>query len=103
MRIVDIQLESLKKRLAERHITLELTAAARRQLVESGYDPNYGARPLKRAIQKELETPLARRILAGEVREGQTIQVDNDGSGQLTFKNPAAVPANQRSKTEPRP
>ena len=75
-KIVDIQLASLKARLAERHIELELTDAARERLVQVGYDPAYGARPLKRAIQKEVETPLARKLVAGEVRDGQKIRVD---------------------------
>lgn len=94
LKIVDIQLESLRKRLSERHIRLELTEEAKRHLVEVGYDPNYGARPLKRTIQKELETPLARRILGGEVREGQTVTVGFDFSG-LTFRNPIPAVANQ--------
>ena len=64
--IVEIQLERLRARLAERHITLELTDAARRHLVRTGYDPRYGARPLKRAIQKEIENPLGRLLLKGE-------------------------------------
>jgi ATP-dependent Clp protease ATP-binding subunit ClpB len=86
MRIVDIQLERLAARLLDRRITLELTDAARRHLVKTGYDPVYGARPLKRAIQRELETPLGRRILAGEVRERQRVLVDYDErSGNLTF------------------
>ena len=75
-RIVDIQLASLKARLAERHIELVLTDAARERLVKVGYDPAYGARPLKRAIQKEVETPLARKLVAGEVHDGQKIRVD---------------------------
>ncbi|MGH9755280.1 MAG: hypothetical protein ACREA2_21085, partial [Blastocatellia bacterium] len=55
-------------------------------LVRTGYDPNYGARPLKRAIQREIETPLGRRILKGEVRDGQTVLVDLDPtSGELNF------------------
>jgi ATP-dependent Clp protease ATP-binding subunit ClpB len=76
--IVDIQLAGLKARLAERHIEMELTDAARTRLVREGYDPVYGARPLKRAIQREIETPLARRILSGEVRDGQTVHIDAD-------------------------
>jgi ATP-dependent Clp protease ATP-binding subunit ClpB len=83
--IVEIQLAGLRKRLAERHIDLELSDKARLYLVRSGYDPNYGARPLKRAIQREIETPLARRILVGEVREGQVVHVDVDRSGNLRF------------------
>ncbi|HTC90885.1 MAG TPA: ATP-dependent chaperone ClpB, partial [Bryobacteraceae bacterium] len=84
--IVEIQLGSLRKRLADRHIDLELTDRARVHLVRSGYDPSYGARPLKRAIQREIETPLARRILGGEVRDGNHIVVDVDPAGHLVFE-----------------
>jgi ATP-dependent Clp protease ATP-binding subunit ClpB len=85
--IVDIQLAGLRRRLDERHILLELTDAARTVLVRVGYDPNYGARPLKRAIQREVETPLAKKILAGEVRGGQTVLIDQSGdaSSELSF------------------
>jgi ATP-dependent Clp protease ATP-binding subunit ClpB len=75
-KIVEIQLETLRARLAERHVELELTDAAREHLVRVGYDPAYGARPLKRAIQKEVETPLARMLVAGEVRDGQKVHLD---------------------------
>jgi ATP-dependent Clp protease ATP-binding subunit ClpB len=92
--IVDIQLTHLRARLADRHIELALTDAARTHLVRSGYDPNYGARPLKRAIQKEIETPLARLVLKGEVREGQTVDVDADPArGSLTFTPKATAEA----------
>jgi ATP-dependent Clp protease ATP-binding subunit ClpB len=84
--IVDIQLGGLRKRLAERHIRLDLSDAARSHLVRSGYDPNYGARPLKRAIQREIETPLARRILSGEVHDGESVFIDVTSSGQLNFE-----------------
>ncbi len=84
--IVEIQLGRLRARLAERRITLVLDAAAARHLVKAGYDPSYGARPLKRTIQKELETPLGRRILAGEVHDGDTVRVGfDDMAGMLTF------------------
>jgi ATP-dependent Clp protease ATP-binding subunit ClpB len=84
--IVEIQLVGLRARLEERHIQLELTDAARTHLVRTGYDPNYGARPLKRAIQREIETPLAKRILAGEIRGGQTVRIDADPTDPgLTF------------------
>ncbi|MGH8164794.1 MAG: hypothetical protein ACREP1_10720, partial [Rhodanobacteraceae bacterium] len=67
-------------------IALELSDAAKRHLVKTGYDPVYGARPLKRAIQKELETPLGRKILAGEVHDGERVLVDYDErSGALLF------------------
>jgi ATP-dependent Clp protease ATP-binding subunit ClpB len=85
--IVEIQLAGLRGRLEERHITLELSDAARTRLVRSGYDPHYGARPLKRAIQREIETPLAKRLLAGEVRPGQTVWIDADAEGSsLAFR-----------------
>jgi ATP-dependent Clp protease ATP-binding subunit ClpB len=94
MQIVDIQLARLRKRLAERRITLVLSDAAKRHIVKVGYDPNYGARPLKRTIQKELETPLGRKILAGDISEGQTVNVDyDDVRGELTFRIGERVPA----------
>jgi ATP-dependent Clp protease ATP-binding subunit ClpB len=84
--IVEIQLAQLRARLAERHIHIELTDAARTHLVRAGYNPTYGARPLKRAIQKELETQLGRLILKGEVRDGQSVVVDYDSiQGALQF------------------
>jgi ATP-dependent Clp protease ATP-binding subunit ClpB len=94
-RIVEIQLERLRVRLAERRISIELNDAARTHLVRVGYDPTYGARPLKRAIQKEIETRLGKLILKGEVRDGQTVVVEYDGaSGELTF-TAAAAPTEQ--------
>jgi ATP-dependent Clp protease ATP-binding subunit ClpB len=84
--IVEIQLGHLRARLAERHITLDLTDDAREHLAATGYDPNYGARPLKRAIQKELETPLGKLLLKGEINDGQKVIVDRDSArGALTF------------------
>ncbi|NLT65346.1 MAG: ATP-dependent chaperone ClpB [Acidobacteria bacterium] len=78
MQIVDIQLARLRERLAERHIELLLTDEARLHLVRAVYDPNYGARPLKRYIQKHIETALGRMILKGEVTDGQHVLVDYD-------------------------
>ena len=75
-KIAEIQLERLRARLAERRITLTITPAALRHLGERGYDPVYGARPLKRLIQQELETPMARQLIKGELREGNTATVD---------------------------
>jgi ATP-dependent Clp protease ATP-binding subunit ClpB len=89
--VVEIQLAGLRKRLAERHIELELSDRARSYLVRSGYDPAYGARPLKRAIQREIETPIARRILSGEIRDGQHVFVDLDSSGNLRFESQAVA------------
>jgi ATP-dependent Clp protease ATP-binding subunit ClpB len=91
-KIVDIQINRLRARLAERHIDIELTEAAREHLVRVGYDPNFGARPLKRAIQREIETPLAKLVLEGSVREGQTVTVDYDPlGGKVTFKAATAA------------
>ncbi|MGP6189300.1 MAG: ATP-dependent chaperone ClpB [Vulcanimicrobiaceae bacterium] len=85
-KIVEIQIDRLRERLTDRRITLDVSDAAERHLVKVGYDPVYGARPLKRAVQRELETPLGRRILAGDVRDGQNVLVDYDeGRGDLTF------------------
>ncbi|HEX7296228.1 MAG TPA: AAA family ATPase, partial [Pyrinomonadaceae bacterium] len=97
-KILQIQLERLRSRLAERHIRIELTPAAETHLAREGYDPVYGARPLKRAIQKELETPLGRRLLAGEIKDGDKVMVDWKDN-QFTFKTeaseqPEAVAAN---------
>jgi ATP-dependent Clp protease ATP-binding subunit ClpB len=84
--IIDIQLDRLRSRLAERRIVLDVSETAKRHLVKTGYDPVYGARPLKRAVQRELETPLGRRILGGEIRDGQNVYVDYDeNKGDLTF------------------
>jgi ATP-dependent Clp protease ATP-binding subunit ClpB len=82
--IVVIQLERLRDRLAERHITLELTEKARDYFATTGYDPSYGARPLKRLLQKEIETNLGRKLLAGDIKEHSHVVVDWDGN-QLTF------------------
>jgi ATP-dependent Clp protease ATP-binding subunit ClpB len=84
--IVTIQLQRLSKRLAERHIELDVTEAAKTHLVRVGHDPAYGARPLKRVIQKEVETVLGRKILEGTIRDGQKVRVDFDAKkGELTF------------------
>ncbi len=94
IQIVDIQLAGLRQRLAGRHIRIELTPAARKHLVRVGYDPTYGARPLKRAIQKEIENPLARMLLDGSIRGHQTISVDFDSeTGNLNFETVEVVNA----------
>jgi ATP-dependent Clp protease ATP-binding subunit ClpB len=77
--IAEIQLQGLRKRLAERELQLEISDAFMERLVSAGFDPVYGARPLKRAIQQELENPLAQRILSGEFEPGATIRVDLEG------------------------
>jgi len=83
--IADIQLSRLRKRLQERDMDIVLSDEAMTQLVAVGYDPVYGARPLKRAIQQEIENPLSVKLLSGEFVAGDTIKVDVDGQGNLTF------------------
>ena len=89
-RIIDIQLETLREYLAERKISLELTPAAREALFREGYDPAFGARPLKRAIQKLVADPLALKILEGTIQTGEHVVADVDRPGEFVFQ---AVPA----------
>jgi ATP-dependent Clp protease ATP-binding subunit ClpB len=92
--IIDIQVKGLLGRLAERKIRVELSDAARGALVTEGYDPAYGARPLKRTLQRRILDPLAMKVLEGEVKEGDTVRVDASG-GTITFDTtrPAAASA----------
>jgi len=83
--IVDLQLERLRTRLADRGITLELTGAAKEALADAGWDPAYGARPLKRAIQRLVENPLALRLLDGDFGDGDTVRVEAS-DGELVFE-----------------
>jgi ATP-dependent Clp protease ATP-binding subunit ClpB len=83
-RIVDIQMGYLRRRLADRDIALELDDASRDRLGEAGFDPVYGARPLKRAIQHQVENPLAQRILKGEFGPGDTVRITVH-EGELAF------------------
>ncbi|MDR3248148.1 MAG: AAA family ATPase, partial [Treponema sp.] len=80
-KIVEIQIRRLVSRLADRKIALTLCAGAKELLVERGYDPMFGARPLKRTIQSELENPLAKAIIAGKIKEGDSITADRTGQG----------------------
>jgi ATP-dependent Clp protease ATP-binding subunit ClpB len=84
-KIVEIQITRLEKRLANQKLHLELTAKAKAFLAKEGYDPAYGARPLKRVIQQKILDPLSMEILDGKIHEGQTIKADLSG-GELTFK-----------------
>jgi ATP-dependent Clp protease ATP-binding subunit ClpB len=84
--IVGLQLDLLAKRLAERKIGLEVTKEAKELLVERGFDPVYGARPLKRTIQRDVQNPLAMKILAGEFGEGDTVKIGVDKAGELVFR-----------------
>jgi ATP-dependent Clp protease ATP-binding subunit ClpB len=86
--IVDIQLGYLHERLAERDMQLTLTDAARDRLADAGFDPVYGARPLKRAIQQQIENPLANEILQGKFSPGDSIEIGVDEDG-LQFQNAA--------------
>jgi ATP-dependent Clp protease ATP-binding subunit ClpB len=91
-RIVDIQLEDLRKRLADRKVTITLTPAAKDRLAEQGYDPVFGARPLKRTLQRMVENPLAVEVLAGRFGEGDHVIVDADSTGEtLHFSKEVAA------------
>ncbi len=83
--IVDIQVEYLRGRLAERKLDIRISERAKDRLAEEGFDPDYGARPLKRAIQREIQDNLARRLLEGEFAPGDLIEVDTDAGGEFTF------------------
>jgi ATP-dependent Clp protease ATP-binding subunit ClpB len=84
-RIVELQVEQLRLRLAERNLGLEVTDAARAHIAAVGYDPDFGARPLKRVIQREVSDPVALALLKGEYRDGDTVRVDATPDGTLTF------------------
>jgi ATP-dependent Clp protease ATP-binding subunit ClpB len=90
--IVELQLRRLRERLADRGLSLELTDEAKELVAEAGWDPTYGARPLKRALQRLVENPLAMRLLEGDFAEGDTVRVDSD-NGELVFEKATAVPA----------
>ncbi|MFN8110432.1 MAG: AAA family ATPase, partial [Thermoleophilia bacterium] len=92
-RIVDLQMADLRARVAQRGISLELTPAASMRLANEGFDPAYGARPLKRVIQRMVQDPLALRMLEGEFGEGDHILVDVDDTGSLTFASGTPEPA----------
>lgn len=82
--IIEVQLERLRQMLGERNIQIALDDSAKELLAQEGYDPSYGARPLKRAIQQMIQNPLAVKLLKGEIAAGQTIKVSADGD-QLIF------------------
>jgi len=82
--IVDIQMKRLEGWLADRNITVSLTEAAREQIGKAGYDPSFGARPLKRVIQKEVQDTLARKLLAGDLPDGSSVKIDAK-NGKLVF------------------
>jgi len=100
-RIVDIQVERLEQLLADRKLTLVLTAAAREFLARKGYDPTFGARPLKRAIQRYLQDPLALAVLNGEFREGDTVYVDASGDRLVFSRGRGEAGGNGAAPGEP--
>jgi ATP-dependent Clp protease ATP-binding subunit ClpB len=90
-RIVELMLDDLRSRLADRRISLEVTASARRFIAEQGFDPVFGARPLRRFIAHEVETRIARALLGGDIQDGATITVDvRDGEFTVEYENPPA-------------
>jgi ATP-dependent Clp protease ATP-binding subunit ClpB len=99
-KIVEIQLARLRDRLAERRIALVLTAAATANLAQRGYDPVYGARPLKRLIQLDIETPIARLLVKGELRDGGTVKVDVK-NGHIVVVATTEVQAERSDSTKP--
>jgi ATP-dependent Clp protease ATP-binding subunit ClpB len=98
--IVDIQFQQLSSRLAERKITAELTEEGKKLLAELGWDPTFGARPLKRVIQQKLENPLATKLLDGEITEGEHITIDAVGK---SFAFRATGPAKAKPRSDGRP
>ena len=96
--IVDVQAGRLRKLLTDRKIEVEISDAARDWIADKGYEPAYGARPLKRVIQKSLQDPLAEEILAGRIKDGDTVKVDVKG-GLLTFNG---VPVGGKTVVDPK-
>jgi ATP-dependent Clp protease ATP-binding subunit ClpB len=90
-RIVDIQVAQFSDRLAAKGLGLELTEAARQWIAKVGYDPDFGARPLKRVLQREVADPIALDLLKGDFREGETIVVDAKPDGGLVFDSAATA------------
>jgi ATP-dependent Clp protease ATP-binding subunit ClpB len=96
--IVDIQMGRLARLLEDRKITLELTPQARAWLADKGYDPAYGARPLKRVIQKNVQDSLAEEILAGEIHDGEQVRIETGGAGIVIRARPAGEEAEHNAK-----
>ena len=91
--IVEIQVDRLRALLRDRHLELELTPAAAEELAAEGFDPVYGARPLKRVLQRRIQDPLALALLEGQYHDGDTVRVDANGSGALAFQREPAPAA----------
>jgi ATP-dependent Clp protease ATP-binding subunit ClpB len=91
-KIVDLQVQRLRERLRERKLEIVLTERAKETLARDGFDPAYWARPLRRAIERRIQNPLALKLLEGDFAEGDTVEVDLDpGSQQLTFSRPGSA------------
>jgi ATP-dependent Clp protease ATP-binding subunit ClpB len=99
-RIVELLVQELRRRLAERNVTLEMTERARRFIAREGYDPVYGARPLRRFLQREVESALARKVLEGRIPDGSTVVMDEE-DGSLTFKVDEAEGVEAKAVPEP--
>ncbi len=101
VKIIELRLEDVRRLLADRKISLELTDAAKELIFTQGYDPSFGARPLKRAIQKFVQDPLAMKILDGEVLHGDHVVVDADKkAGKMTFTVSKRVGEKEPAKTK---
>jgi ATP-dependent Clp protease ATP-binding subunit ClpB len=101
VKIIELRLEDVRRLLADRKISIELTDAAKELLFTQGYDPNFGARPLKRAIQKLVQDPLALKILDGEILHGDHIVVDADKkTGKMTFEVSKRVGEKEKVKAK---
>ncbi len=100
-RVVDLLVEDLRRRLADRRLKLELTEAARRHIAAEGFDPVYGARPLRRYLQHQLETRIGRALLAGDVPDGATLTVDVTTDGQLTINPNSPLDTNPATPVRP--
>ena len=100
--IVDLQIADLRQRLADRRLTLELTEPARLLIARHGYDPVYGARPLRRYIQREVETRLGRALIAGDILDGATITLDaEDDELVVRWQNPGVEQAEPAEEAVP--
>ena len=91
--IVDLMVNEVRNRLSDRGVALELTEAAKAKLVKEGYDPVFGARPLRRVVTREIESPLSKRILAGEFSEGDTVVADATDEGYTFYRKEAVTAA----------
>ena len=99
-KIVELQMKEIQERLSEHNITVQLSAAARSWLAKEGYDPAFGARPLRRALQKHVESPLSMKLLAGEFPGGATVLVDVDEKKNVLTFTAGEAPAPKRKRKE---